>query len=288
MITDNTISPRAIFPKSGSDSVREIHRPVTNNSSELLSFLTLTYSMIIVLANWFDSRLINIFGLNTDAGSLIFPFTFLLATLITEIYGYKRARRAIWYGFIFNVIFIIYSQIVIHLPNPAYPTNNAIFDNLLTTNMRIIVASSISYFCAEPLNAFISAKLKVRMQGKYMAIRYILSTLIASGVDSVIFGLIAFYAVISNQDLTSLIFTMWFIKGFVQIGFMPIYLTLARKIKKIEHSDIYDTKTKYNILNLDTKYALKDNKYKDKDKEKDNKYKNLENKNKIAALQPSM
>ncbi len=66
-----------------------------------LGFLTLAYTVLLLLANWFDPRLIQLFGFTTDAGTLIFPLTFLLSDLITEVYGYKYTRRAIWCGFCF-------------------------------------------------------------------------------------------------------------------------------------------------------------------------------------------
>ena len=71
-----------------------------------LGFLILTYCMLMVFSNWFDPRLIDLFGLNTDAGTLIFPLGFLISDLITEVYGYKQARRAIWCGFLFNFLFL--------------------------------------------------------------------------------------------------------------------------------------------------------------------------------------
>jgi uncharacterized integral membrane protein (TIGR00697 family) len=157
-----------------------------------LWFLTLSYSMVIVLANWFDPRLISFFGLTTDAGTLIFPLTFLLSDLITEVYGYKFARQAIWCGFLFNALFIVYGQIVVRMPSPAFPTNNEMFDTLLTMNFRIIIASAISYLISEPMNSLVMAKLKIKMHGRYLGIRFVLSTVFASCIDSFIFGTIAF------------------------------------------------------------------------------------------------
>src|SRR5687768_10986229 len=92
--------------------------------TRFLCFITLSYTMVLVLSNWFDARLVRIWHLDTDAGTLIFPLTFLLSDLITEVYGYKYARRAIWVGFLFNVIFFAYGQLIINLPSPAYATNN--------------------------------------------------------------------------------------------------------------------------------------------------------------------
>lgn len=239
-----------------------------NINSDLISaypkylwFLTLTYSMVIVLANWFDPRLVNIFNLNTDAGTMIFPLTFLLSDLITEIYGYKNARRAIWCGFFFNILFIVYGQIVIHMPSPTYPTHNLEFDSLLSTNARIIFSSLLSYFCSEPLNSIFMAKLKIRLNGQYMGIRFVASTILASGLDSIIFSSIAFYGTMSNFNLLKLTLTMWLIKVFIEIAFLPISIRLTKKLKTLESLDIYDTNTNFNILSLNNIYTPNNNKY---------------------------
>ncbi|MBA3660224.1 MAG: queuosine precursor transporter [Gammaproteobacteria bacterium] len=227
-----------------------------------LWFLVLSYSMVIVLANWFDVRLIRILSIDTDAGTLIFPLTFLLSDLITEVYGYQQARLAIWCGFLFNIIFIIYGQIVIHLPSPDYAViNNSKFDEMMSMNIRIIIASTISYLCAEPLNSIIMAKLKIRYAGHKLAMRFITSTVIASAVDSIIFGTIAFAGIISHENLFRLIVGMWYLKVLIEIAGLPISLYLVRKLKKVEQLDIYDKKTKFNLFSLEVNYTKKDNLY---------------------------
>jgi uncharacterized integral membrane protein (TIGR00697 family) len=230
--------------------------------SDYLWFLTLTYTMVMVLANWFDPRLITLFGYPTDAGTLIFPFTFLLADLITEVYGYKHARRAIWCGFFFNVVFLVYGQIVTHMPSPDYQTNNQMFDTLHATNLKVIFASSISYLASEPLNSLIMAKLKIKMNGRHLWLRFLLSTIAASGADSLIFGVMAFYGTMSNPNLASLILTMWLIKMSIEIGGIPASIKLANKLKKIEKLEIYDNHTDFNIFDLDTGYLVNDNEFK--------------------------
>jgi len=226
-----------------------------------LWFLILSYSMVIVMANWFDPRLIQLFGITTDAGTLIFPFTFLLSDLITEVYGYKHARRAIWCGFLFNAIFILYGQIVIHLPSPSYETLNSQFDLLLKADTRIIFASVISYVCAEPLNSVIMAQMKIWTQGRYMGLRFMTSTLIAAGVDSTIFGTLAFYGLMSNYNLAMLILGMWAIKVGIEFIGLPISLRIARKFKQIEQLDVYDEKTKFKVFSLETNYQQDANHY---------------------------
>jgi uncharacterized integral membrane protein (TIGR00697 family) len=225
-----------------------------------LWFLVLSYCMVMVLANWFDARLIRIFSLNTDAGTLIFPLTFLLSDLITEVYGYQQARRAIWCGFLFNIIFILYGQIIIHLPSPDYAvSNNLKFDEILSMNIRIIMASAISYLCAEPLNSFIMAKLKMKFAGHKLALRFIASTFTASAVDSIIFGTIAFYDLMSNEHLLQLIVTMWCLKVVIEIIGLPVSLYLTKKLKEVEHLDIYDKKTNFTLFSLHVDYTKKEN-----------------------------
>lgn len=234
----------------------------TNTSqSKYLWFLMLSYTMVLAFANWFDPRLINIFGLTTDAGTLIFPLSFLLSDLITEVYGYKHARRVIWTGFLFNAIFLAYGQLIIHLPSPAYETHNNMFDTLIAADGRIIVASAISYLIAEPLNSLTMAKLKIKMSGKYMSIRFVLSTLFASGFDSFIFGAIAFYGVMSNINLLFLILTMWLIKVSIEIAGLPFSTYCAKKLKIMEQLDIYDNQTNFSLLSLDTVYNFNANKF---------------------------
>lgn len=227
--------------------------------SNYLWFLTLSYSIVIVLANWFDPRLVKLFCLTTDAGTLIFPFTFLLSDLITEVYGFKYARRAIWCGFLFNIIFILYGQIIIHLPNPDYPTNNALFDSLLMFNSRVILASMISYLFSESLNSYVIAKSKVMMHGRYMAMRFVLSTSIASGIDSAIFSIIAFFGIIPFHYLLELMLTMWLIKNAIELLGLPFSINLAKKLKEIEKIDIYDKRTKFNLFSLNVDYENQDN-----------------------------
>lgn len=234
---------------------------LNHTTTQWLWFLTLSYIMVMTLANWFDPRLIQLAGLTTDAGTLIFPLTFLLSDLITEVYGYKYARRAIWCGFLFNALFIVYSQIVIHMPSPDFQTNNAAFDKLLTMNIRIIFASAVSYLLSEPLNSFVMAKMKIKMAGRYLWLRFLSSTLIASVVDCTVFSLLAFYGVIPNTNLINLIISMFVVKMVVELACLPFSTYIAVRLKKIERLDIYDMDTDFNIFRLNVNYSAADNRF---------------------------
>lgn len=231
------------------------------STTNYLCLFTLCFTMALIFANWFDFRLIRILWFNTDAGTLIFPLTFLLSDIITEVYGYKHTRRAIWLGFFFNLIFIIYGQIVIHMPSPDFPTQNNLFDKIMAFDTRIIIASFISYLTAEPFNAYLLAKLKIQMQGKLMGLRFVTSTFIAAGLDSLIFSSIAFYGVIVGMKLVEFILTMWLIKVAIEVIGLPISIWLTKRVKQMDKMDIYDRKTKFTVFSLDAKYSVDDNKY---------------------------
>jgi queuosine precursor transporter len=225
-----------------------------------LWFLILSYTMIIVLSNWFGARLVHIFNVNTGSGAMVFPLTFLLSNLITEVYGYKHARRAIWCGFLFNVLFFVYGQIVIHLPSPDfYVANNKMFDSIFAFNSRIVVASYISYLIAEPANSYIMAKLKVFTHGRWLSVRFVASTVISAGIDSFLFPAIAFYGIFTHHDLINFMLAMWMIKICVEIAGLPVSMWLTKKLKAAERLDIYDNNTNFTLMTLDIHYRTQDN-----------------------------
>lgn len=227
-----------------------------------LWFFILCYAMAIALVNWFDARMIHLFFVDTDAGALAFPLTFLLSDLMTEVYGYKRARLAIWCGFLFNFLYIGYGYLITLFPSPAYSiAHNAAFDELMALNTRVIIASTLTYLLSEPLNSYIMAKMKIKMHGKYMGFRFLASSSISSGVDSIMFGALAFSGIMNFNELIFLILTMWFIKVATEFLGIPLSVYLAKKLKKAEQLDIYDRRTQFGIFSLDATYSAVDNEF---------------------------
>jgi uncharacterized integral membrane protein (TIGR00697 family) len=215
----------------------------------------------MIYANWFDPRFIKIpyIGLETVAGNLIFPLTFLISNIITEVYGFKHARRAIWCGFGFNLLGIIIGQIVIRLPSPDF-ANNSSFDAIINKSSVIVIASAVSYVIAEPINSMIMSKMKIILR-KFVALRFVLSTTLASFIDSVFFISIAFLNDLTLNQKINMILTMWGIKVFIEIFGTPFSVRLVKYLKNYERMDIYDRKTKYNLFSLDTTYATNENEF---------------------------
>ncbi len=211
--------------------------------------------MTIVLANWFNPELIRIADLDINAGILISIPAFLLCALITEVYGYKFARRAIWCGFLFSIFLMLYGQAVIYMPNPNYPTHNAMFDPLLATNIKLALASTLAYFAAQPLNAYIMAKQKIKWRGRNLGLRLLIATAITAGISSIIFNLVISYGTSSPLNLSTVIYATLFIKLAVLLCGLPPTIYLINKLKRVENSDVYDDHSNFSVLSLNTEYS---------------------------------
>ena len=224
-----------------------------------LWFFILSYAMVISISNWFDARPVEIFHHAIFPGAMIFPLSFLISDIVTEVYGFKNARLAIWSAFLFNFIFILFGQCIIHLPSPKFAVDNAAFDRLLSLNMWIVIGSFCSYLVSEPLNSMIVSKLKIYYRGRNMGLRFLLSTIIASGLDSTIFTLISFGHIYSTNNLISLIINIWAIKVIVEIIGLSFSVRLAKRIKEKEQLDIYDYGTSYTLLSVSASYEPDNN-----------------------------
>jgi uncharacterized integral membrane protein (TIGR00697 family) len=222
----------------------------------------MSYLMVMVMSDWFVVRIVTVFGITIDAGTVIFPLTFLISDLITEVYGYKHARRSIWAAFVFNIIFVLLGQILIHMPGPDFAAeNNAAFNKLFSLSSRIVIISFVAYMISETINSYFVAKLKILCKGDFMGLRFVASTLVSVTIDTVIFRIFAYMNEYEISDIIQLILNVLVIKIVIELIGLPISIRLAKKLKQIEQIDIYDTGTDFNPFSLNTEYTAKNNLY---------------------------
>lgn len=230
---------------------------------QYLWLLTLAYSVAIFTADWFDPRQINVGGLCTGAGSIAFPLTYLLADIITEIYGYKYARLAIWLGLLFYMFFLLYGQFVVYFLSP-HSLHQEALKLFLHMNRQIIFATLLSYLATEAVNSYLVAKLKITLGGKYIGFRFILATFMAYIVDEMIYAPIAFYGLILNKnDLFSHMLDSWLFMVLIELFLLPFSIRMAKRIKYIEKLDRYDNQTRFNFFDFSTDYGEENNHHKD-------------------------
>jgi len=197
---------------------------------------------------------VSAFGLRLafDAGTLLFPLSYIFGDVLTEVYGYAKARRVIWTGFAISAFMVGFMYLVQIMPGESEWQNYAgdeAFNSILGSFSTggIIVASLAAYLMGEFSNSYILAKMKVWMRGKQLWMRTIGSTLVGEGIDSVVFVLIAAaFGVFPWAIALSLIVANYIFKVGIEVIFTPITYKIVGFLKREEHEDYYDKKTDFN------------------------------------------
>jgi uncharacterized integral membrane protein (TIGR00697 family) len=187
-----------------------------------------------------------------QAADLIFPVTYILGDVLTEVYGFKRARQAIWIGFGCNLFAAAAIYLGQALPPNADWHDQASYDAILGTQFRILAASFTAYLFGEFINSYVLAKMKVWTEGKYLWTRTIGSTVVGQAFDSSIFCTLAFYGEpwMPNEALLALILFQWMFKVAYETCATPLTYAVVNFLKRKEGIDIYDRDLKFNPFAL--------------------------------------
>ena len=181
------------------------------------------------------------------AGVLFFPISYIIGDVLTEVYGYARARRVIWTGFAALLFMAFMAWVVVSLP-PAkgWPGQEA-YEFVFGNSWRIVLASMVAFWVGEFANSFVLAKMKVWTQGKMLWARTIGSTIVGQGLDSLIFYPLAFYGLAGwpPELIMQLVVSQWLIKTAWEAFLTPVTYVAIGKLKRAEGVDIYDTDTDF-------------------------------------------
>jgi queuosine precursor transporter len=195
------------------------------------------------------------FGIPTlafGAGVLFFPLSYVFGDILTEVYGYARARKVIWAGFGAMAFAAIMATVVVALPPaPGWP-NQAAYETVFGQTPRIVMASMIAYFCGEFVNSFVLAKMKLADDGRRMGWRFVVSTVFGEGVDSLLFYPIAFYGIWGNDLLLKIMAAQWVLKVAVEIVLLPVTVRIVKALKASEDEDYFDRDTNFTPFSLKT------------------------------------
>jgi uncharacterized integral membrane protein (TIGR00697 family) len=218
---------------------------------------------VLLISNIASSAKIVDFGISIgwlrlafDAGTLLFPLSYIFDDVLTEVYGYARSRRVIWAGFLSSALLSVCIFAVLHMPGESewqqYAGDSA-FSAILggIASGGIIVASLCAYFVGEFSNSYVLAKMKVFTQGKYLWMRTIGSTLIGEGVDTLTFVSIACaFGVFPWSIALSLIVANYIFKVCIEILFTPMTYQIVGFLKRAENEDYYDRDTDFNPFKI--------------------------------------
>lgn len=195
-------------------------------------------------------------ALSFGAGNLFFPISYIFDDLITEVYGYARARRVAWAGLGALVFATVMSAFIVHVPpSPLEPYNATLQPALETVfggTWRIVAASMFAYICGDFVNSFVLAKMKVATNGRWLWTRTVGSTMAGQAVDSLLFYPIAFGGLWTSSSLFHVILFNWTFKVTVEIVSIPLIYWIVGKLKRAEGIDTFDRGTHF------TPFSLKD------------------------------
>jgi len=188
------------------------------------------------------------------AGVLFFPISYVFGDVLTEVYGYARARRVIWAGFGGLAFASFMAYVVVALPPAPFWKNQEAYEIAFGQAWRIAGASMIAYFCGEFVNSFVLAKMKIATAGRWLWTRTIGSTIAGEAVDSALFYPIAFYGtgIIPNDKLPTVMVFQFVAKVMVEVIFTPVTYKVVGFLKRAEHEDYYDRTTNFTPFSLRT------------------------------------
>lgn len=184
------------------------------------------------------------------AGVLFFPLSYVFGDVLTEVYGYARARKVIWAGFIGVIYASLMSFIIVELPPaPGWPNQDA-YALIFGQVPRIVLASLIAFFTGEMINAYVMAKMKVWTKGKHLWSRTIGSTIVGQGMDSLIFYPVAFLGIWENSVLITVMISNFLIKVSWEAILTPITYKLVHILKRAENVEIFDENTDFSPFKI--------------------------------------
>jgi hypothetical protein len=188
------------------------------------------------------------------AGTLFFPISYVFGDILTEVYGYARARRVIWAGFAALAFASFMAAVVVALPPAPFWKHQAAYEVAFGSTWRIVAASIVAYFCGEFVNSFVLAKMKIATRGRWLWTRTIGSTLAGEAVDSALFYPLAFWGggIIPNEALPALMLAQFIMKVGVEVVLTPVTYRVVGVLKKAENVDYYDRDTNFSPFTLRT------------------------------------
>lgn len=208
---------------------------------------------MMIISNTTAAKIIPLGFLTVSVTVLYFPLTYLFGDLITEVYGYKQARRALWILIFAQILTASIYQLVTVLPAVPGFVGNEAFQLVFGQAPRIVAGGLIGLFAGQIVNDFTLAKMKVSTNGKHLWLRTISSTVAGQFFDTTLFYTIALSNVIPSGLLLPTILSSWFMKSFVEAAMTPVTYVAVGKLKKLEDEDYFDRTTNFNPFTLEVR-----------------------------------
>ena len=218
------------------------------NISYRLVIITAIFITCLITANVIAVKVISLGPVILPAAIFVFPLSYIFGDVLTEVYGYRVARRVIWLGFICNLIFVFFAWVGQLLPPAPFWEGQEAYASILGYTPRLLAASFFGYLVGEFVNSFILAKMKILTKGRWLWSRTIGSTVVGQGLDTSIFITLAFIGTPSFVPI--MILYHWLAKTVIEAILTPATYAIVNFLKRREAIDSYDYETKFNPFNI--------------------------------------
>jgi hypothetical protein len=219
-----------------------------------LPTITAVFVTSLIVSNIIAVKLISFGPFFLPAAILIFPVSYIFGDILTEVYGYARARRVIWIGFGCNLLAVFVIWLSVELPPAPFwrmgslesaQSSQQAYRALFGVTPRILAASFLAYLVGEFLNSFVLAKMKIATHGRHLWMRTIGSTLVGQLADSGFFIFLAFYGTIPLDALGRVAVNQWLVKSAYETLLTPLTYLVVNYLKRVEREDYFDRKTQF-------------------------------------------
>lgn len=233
----------------------EAPSPSNRRHYRYYDFFMVAFVVVLLCSNLIGpGKTCVIAGVTFGAGNLFFPISYIFDDVLTEVYGFARARKVIWAGLGAMIFATLMGQFVIHAPvDPGEPFNKVMqpaLEVVFGNTWRIVVGSIIAFWAGDFVNSYVMAKMKVWSQGRHLWMRTIGSTIVGEAVDSLIFYPVAFFGTWETSTLIGVILFNWVFKVAVEVALTPVTYAVVGWLKRAEKEDYYDKDTDFTPFSL--------------------------------------
>lgn len=207
------------------------------------------FTVCLIASNLFATKIFSLTGINLPGAVVIFPISYILNDCLAEVWGYRKARLIIWTGFLMNLFVVLAAQLVVWLPPASFWDAAPHFNYVFSMAPRVFIASLLAFLAGSTLNAYVLSRMKAASQGKYFAVRAIVSSLAGEMLDSAIFMPIAFFGTPVKILLGMMVAQVSF-KVLYEIVILPVTARFVAFLKRVENEDVIDGKISYNPFKI--------------------------------------
>jgi uncharacterized integral membrane protein (TIGR00697 family) len=223
---------------------------LTGEQFRFYDFVMTAFVVILVLSNLIGAAklsVVSLFGHDFifGAGILFFPLSYIIDDVLTEVYGYARARRVIWAAAGALIFMAVMAWVVVHMPPAAGWVGQKAYEDVFGSSWRIVLASLTAFWAGDIVNSVVLAKMKILTDGKWLWTRTIGSTIFGEGVDSLIFYPIAFIGIWSNEQVVTVLITNWALKVLWEVVLTPVTYIVVGFLKRAEGIEVFDVGTDF-------------------------------------------